>query len=42
MRRRKNGSKIETVVVVVLNTYTTYTVVVLFPDYQRVDTKGYE
>ena len=42
MRRRKNGSKIETVVVVVvLNTYTTYTVL-LFPDYQRVDTKGYE
>ena len=38
--RRKNGSKIETLVVV-LNTYTTYTVV-LFPDYQRVDTKGYE
>ena len=41
MRRRKNGSKIETVLVVVLNTYTTYTVL-LFPDYQRVDTKGYE
>lgn len=38
--RRKNGSKIETFVVV-LNTYT-YTVVVLFPDYQRVNTKGYE
>ena len=41
--RRKNGSKIETLLV--LNTYTTLTLsttVVLFPDYQRVDTKGYE